>query len=448
LLATLGGYNIPHAYDGRPDRPGRSSRLARRGSGLVAQPDTDLVPQAEVTEAVDLARRGQFPLGAAIEFADLEEHGRLPALDRLRGTEPVSWVPALGGWLVTSYALARDVLTRHEDFTVRSSANLVRASLGEMMLTSDGASHDAQRAPFDAPFRMRAVRERFERPIAARLDGLLAEIAPRGTCELASELALPFAIGVAGDVLGLSLDDVPKIGRFYDAFAGAMTYDGNPEPQRVADAARAELNEILHAELARVRGTPDGSVTSAVASDPTRGLDDDAIVAQLRVILFGAVETVQSMVVNTLLLLLGNPEQLELVRQDPGLRENAVEEAIRLIPPVSFIERWALRDTVLGGVPLPAREFVGIGIPAVNRDPLQFPEPERFDVRRENARRHLGFSFGVHHCLGFNLARLQGALAVGALLERLLQLRLVEAPEPVGFAFRRPQRLVLAWSLD
>ncbi|HET7354887.1 MAG TPA: cytochrome P450, partial [Gaiellaceae bacterium] len=334
-------------------------------------------------------RREHFPLGAAIAFADLEEQGRLGALARLRAPEPVSWVPALGGWLVTAYPVAREVLTRQEDFTVRSHANLVRASLGTMMLTSDAPAHDTQRAPFDAPFRLRAVRERFERPIAARLDALLAEVAPRGTCELASEVALPFAIGVAGDVLGLSFEDAPKIGRFYDAFAGAMTYDGNPEPQRLADEARAELNEILQAELERVRAAPDGSVTAAVAADPEHGLDDNALVAQLRVILFGAVETVQSLVVNALLLLLEHPDQLEAVRADAALHENAIEESLRLIPPVSFIERWARRDTLLGGTPIPAGEFVGISVPAANRDPVTFPDPERFDVCRENASRHV-----------------------------------------------------------
>lgn len=412
---------------------------------MVAPADTALVPQPDVGEAADRFRRGRFPLGATVEFAAFEEQGRLGVLERLREREPVSWVPALGGWLVTSYALAREVLIRRDDFTVRSEANLVRASLGTMMLTSDGAAHDAQREPFDAPFRMRAVRDRFEEPVSARLDELLAELRPRGECELASELALPFAIGVAGDVLGLSFDDVPRIGRFYDAFAGAMTYDGDPAPQRLADAARAEVDAILHAELARVRREPDASVTAVVASGPDRGLDDDEIVAQLRVILFGAVETVQSMVVNALLLLLSDPAQLAAVRDEPTLRENAVEEAIRLIPPVAFVERWALRDAVLGDVPIPRGEFVGLSIVAANRDPGTFPEPARFDVRRANARRHLGFSFGLHHCLGFNLARLQGTLALGAVLERLPGLRLVEAPEPAGFAFRRPERLVAAW---
>jgi cytochrome P450 len=239
---------------------------------------------------------------------------------------------------------------------------------------------------------------------------------------------------------------VPKIGGFYDAFAGAMTYDGDAEPQRAAAAARAGLDAILLAELARVRERPDGSITAAVAADPHHDLDDGELVAQLRVTLFGAIETVQSMVVNAVALLLRHPEQLAAVRVDAALCENAVEEAMRLIPPVAFVERWAARDVDLGGVAIPRGEFVGVSVPAANRDPAEFEEPERFDVRRANARRSLAFSFGVHHCLGFNLARLQGALAVGALLERLPDLRLVEAPEATGFAFRRPQRLVLAWS--
>jgi cytochrome P450 len=195
-----------------------------------------------------------------------------------------------------------------------------------------------------------------------------------------------------------------------------------------------------------VRRQPDGSVTAAVAADPHHDLDDGEVVAQLRVTLFGAIETVQSMVVNAVALLLRHPEQLAAVRADASLRENAVEEAMRLIPPVAFIERWAAADVDLGGVVLPRGELVGVSVSAANRDPAEFEEPDRFDVRRANARHRLAFSFGAHHCLGFNLARLQGALAVGALLDRLPDLRLVEAPEATGFAFRRPQRLVLAWS--
>lgn len=408
---------------------------------------SDLVPQLELAEAEEAERQERFPAGAAIAFPDLEEHGRAGALDRLRETEPVSWVPALGGWLVTSYPLARNVLARTGDFTVWAEPNLVRASLGVMMLTSDPPDHERQRLPFDEPFRMRAVRERFEERVSARVEQLLDELAPRGSCELAVEFAAPFAIGVAGDILGLSLDDVPKIQGFYEAFADAMVYDGDPEPQRRADAAREALNEILGGELARVRAQPDGSITSAVVNDPATELTDDAIVAQLRVILFGAIETVESMVVNAVLLLLEHPDQLDAVQAGPSLVSNAVEEAMRLIPPVAFIERWTSAATALGDVELGKGEFVGVSTLAANRDPDVFEDPLRFDVRRENARHHLAFSFGVHHCLGFNMARLQGPIAVKAVLDRLSSLQPVEAPEPHGFAFRRPPELRLRWQV-
>jgi cytochrome P450 len=405
----------------------------------------EYIAQAELDPGEEAARRRRFPLGASIEFADLEQHGRADALDRLRAGEPVSWIPALGGWLVTDYALVRDVLGRKSDFTVWAEPNLVRASLGVMMLTSDPPDHDRQRLPFDEPFRMRAVRERFEAPVTGRVGRLLDELAPRGECELAHDFAAPFAIGVAGDILGLSLDDIPRIQGFYEAFAGAMTYDGDPEPQRRADVARTAFSEILQAELDRARATPDGSITSVVANDPAAGLGDAEIVAQLRVILFGAIETIESMVLNAVLLLLQHRAELQAVRADPELLPNAVEEGMRLIPPVAFIERWTSRPTSLGDVELGEGAFVGMSTLAAGRDPAVFADPLRFDVRRENARHHLAFSFGVHHCLGFNMARLQGAIAVGAILDRLEGLELVSAPEPHGFAFRRPPELRLRW---
>ena len=117
-----------------------------------------LVAQIVVDEAEGAARSARFPAGAAIEFADLEQDSRVGALDRLRAAEPISWVPVLGGWLVTAHALARELLGRRDEFTVWAEPNLVRASLGVMMLTSDGDDHARQRRPFDEPFRVRPVR--------------------------------------------------------------------------------------------------------------------------------------------------------------------------------------------------------------------------------------------------------------------------------------------------
>ena len=404
-----------------------------------------MLQQVQITPEQDAARRERFPAGASIAFADLEDAGREEALDRLREAEPVSWVPALGGWLVTGHAEVRQMLSPRAAATVEAEENLVRASLGSMMLTTDGDEHTRLRAPFERPFRMRDVGELFGEAIEAEVEALLDGLVPVGHCELGEAFAAPFAVRMTGRVLGLSLDDVAPIDGFYSAFAGAMVYDGDPEPQRLADAARGELNAVLHADLARCRRTPDASITSEVSNDPDPGVDDDETVAQLRVIMFGGIETIQAAIMNTLLLLLRDPAQLEAVRADRGLLAGAVEESLRLIPPVAFAERWTARPTTIGGIDLGAGEFLGGSVLAANRDPRTFPDPLRYDVRRENARRHLAFSFGEHFCLGAHLARLEIAEALGRLLDRLPGLRLVDCEEPAGFAFRRPARLELAW---
>lgn len=405
-----------------------------------------LLQQVVVDDAEDRARRELFPQGASLEFADLEEAGREGALDRLREVEPVSWVPALGGWLVTGYSEVRELLGPRAGLTVEVEENLVRASLGRMMLTTDAEEHTRQRAPFERPFRMREARDRFGVAIEDELDRLLGSLVPAGACELGEEFAAPFAVSMTGRALGLSLDDVARIDGFYSAFARAMVYDGKTEPQRLADAARSDLNEILHAELARCRHAPDASITSEVANEGALDLTDDEVAAQLRVIMFGGIETIQSAIMNTMLLLLRDPEQLDAVRRDPELVGGAVEESLRLIPPVAFIERWTPRPTTIGGVALGTGEFVGASVLAANRDPGVFSDPLRFDLRRANARRHLSFSFGEHFCLGAHLARIQVVAAVRRLLA-LPNLRLGACEEPAGFAFRRPATLELAWSV-
>jgi len=339
----------------------------------------------------------------------------------------------------------RQMLSPRTGTTVEAEENLVRASLGRMMLTTDGDEHTRLRTPFERPFRMRDVGDLFEGAIAAETEALLDGLVPDGQCELGEAFAAPLAVRMTGRVLGLSLDDVARIDGFYSAFAGAMVYDGDPEPQRLADAARGELDAVLHADLARCRREPDASITSAVFNDPDTGVDDDETVAQLRVIMFGGIETIQAAIMNTLLLLLRDPAQLEAVHADRALLSSAVEESLRLIPPVAFIERWTSSPTTIGTVDLGPGEFLGASVLAANRDPRAFPDPLRYDVHRENARRHLAFSFGEHFCLGAHLARLEITEALGRLLDRLPGLRLVDCEEPAGFAFRRPARLELAW---
>jgi len=402
-----------------------------------------LVEQVSVSAEEDARRRARFPVGALLALEDLSDAGRESAVDALREVEPVSWVPAIGGWVVTSREGMRASLKR--DFlTVESSANLVRASLGRMMLTVDGEEHDRLRKPIERPFKPVAVQQSYGTAIEELVDSLIDDFVGSGRTQLDTSFASPFAVRMAGTALGLSLGEVTKIDGIYAALAGGMVYDGDPAPLRLAESARAELDAILHDELERNRTHPGLSLTSELVHD-SEGLTDEEIVGQLRVVMFGAIETIQASVLTILYLLLRHRDQLDLVLSDPDLVGNAHEEARRLVPPVAMVERWTRVPVDLLGVDIPAGEFVMVSILGANRDPLTFDDPTTFDVLRRNAHLSMSFSFGVHACLGIHLARLQTTIALRQLLTRLPGLELVSAEPPAGFAFRRPSDVVVRW---
>ena len=393
-------------------------------------PLNEWLDQVVVSESEDAQRRQAFPAGAAVTLADLESAGREHVLDDLREREPVTWLPALGGWLVTAREPARQILLPKSGATVEAEQNMVRASLGRMMLTVDGEEHERYRQPFEVPFRARESERLFAESIRAYARELIARI--DGQAELTYAFAAPFAVGVAAQVIGLPLDDVQRIDSFYTAFAGAMEYTGDPEPLRRAEAARAELTALLLEGLGRSKVVE--------ASD----LTPEEVAAQLRVVMFGAIETIQASVLTTLMLLLQHPDAMAQVRADRSLLTGAVDEAIRWMPPVAFMERWTREPVTLAGVEIGEREFVGISVIAANRDPSVFEDPLRFDIHRSNSRHGLSFSSGEHHCLGVHLARMQTVIALEEMLDAWPSIDLVSVTAPSGFAFRRPADMVVS----
>ncbi|MDP4689897.1 MAG: cytochrome P450 [Candidatus Nanopelagicales bacterium] len=388
-----------------------------------------MLDQVVVSEREDVQRRQAFPAGAAVTLADLEDAGREHVLDELREREPVTWLPALRGWLVTAREPARQILLPKSGATVEAEQNMVRASLGRMMLTVDGVEHERYRQPFEAPFRAREVEREFGAPIREFARELIGRIGEE--TELTEAFAAPFAVGVAAQVIGLPLDDVPRIDGFYAAFAGAMEYTGDPEPLAQADVARAELTALLIEGLARSKVVEESDLTP------------EQVAAQLRVVMFGAIETIQASVLTTLMLLIQHPEAMAEVRADRALLAGAVDEAIRWMPPVAFTERWTREPVTLAGVEIREREFVGVSVIAANRDPSVFPDPLRYDIHRANARHGLSFSSGEHHCLGVHLARMQTVIALEEMLDAWPSIDLVSVTPPSGFAFRRPADMIV-----
>jgi cytochrome P450 len=383
----------------------------------------------------------RFPIGAG---ASLEELDRDPhaLLARLREREPVSWLPVLDGWLVTRRDLAMQVMRDPEAYTVDDPRFSTGQVVGSSMLTLDGEEHRRHRDPFARPFRLGPVRERFTERVADETDRLIDAIEPAGRAELRSRVSGPLAVAIVTHALGFDDADTDAVLGWYERIVAAVTdiTAGRPlsaDGREAYAALAAALGPALDRE-------PDASLLAAAASEAA-GLERERVISNAAVMLFGGIETTDGMIANAVLDLLTHPDQLALVTADPGLLPNAIEESLRLEPAASVIDRYATADVELAGAPIGRGDLVRISIAGANRDPAVFPDPDRFDVRRENAHRHVAFAHGPHVCIGMHLARLEAHTAVERLLRRLPGLCLDRPAEPRGLVFRKPPELHVRW---
>jgi len=382
------------------------------------------------------------PLGAAATLEELETDPH-PLLARLRAEEPVAWVPALGGWLVTRRDLALQVMRDPDTFTVDDERFSTGRVVGPSMLSLDGEAHRRHRAPFARPFRLDAVRERFRAPVTDEVGRLLDAIAPAGEAELRRELAGPLAAAAVTYALGLEEARTEEVLGWYDAIVGSVTeISAGGAPTEAGARGYAALREALAPALGRA---PESSLLAAAAGD-AGGLDRDEVMSNAAVMLFGGIETTEGMIANAVAHLLLHPGQLAAVRAEPALLANAIEESLRLEPAAAVIDRYSTRATTLGGAEIGERELVIVSIAGANRDPAVFPDPDRFDVRRENAKLHAAFAGGPHVCIGMHLARLEAHEAVAGTLARLPGLELAGDPAARGLVFRKPDALRVRWT--
>ncbi len=385
-----------------------------------------------------------FPIGASATLEELERDPH-PLLARLREHEPVSWLAVLDGWLVTSLDLAAQVMRDARTFTVDDARFSTGQLVGPSMLTRDGAEHHRHRSPFAAPFRPRAVHARFADLVAQETDRLIDELAPAGAAELRRALAGPLAVAVVARALGLESADAGAVLGWYERIVAAVTDITAGRPPG-ADGREAYAALVAAVEPALDR-EPSASLLAAAAG-AAGGLDRGAVIANAAVLLFGGIETTEGMIANALWHLLGHPGELARVAARPELLSNAIEESLRLEPAAAIVDRYATADAELAGAAIGRGELVRVSIAGANRDPSVFADPDRFDVQRSNARRHLAFAHGPHACIAMHLARLEAHTAVARLLKRLPGLRLdpQRPAAPRGLVFRKPPELHVIWA--
>ena len=297
------------------------------------------------------------------------------------------------------------------------------------MLSVDPPEHTRYRKLVSKAFTPRAV-EALRPRVHEIADELLDAVEAHGRMDLIGDYAGLLPVAVICEVLGVPAPDRARFRALGACVARLLDIDLTYREYRDAMRALRELNEFFDAQLRRVRRDPGDDVLSRMVQVEEDGdrLTDHELKASALLLLVAGFETTVNLIGNGYLALHDHPEQRDHVTDEPATWPNAIEEMLRWDPPVQYTGRIAHVDAEIDGVPIPKGRPIGALIGGANRDPRVFPDPERFDVGRANAREHLAFAGGVHYCLGASLARLEGQVALEVLLNRFPDLGLAGRP--------------------
>ncbi|MBB3083961.1 cytochrome P450 family protein [Geodermatophilus sabuli] len=367
-------------------------------------------------------------------------YARLRAEDPVaRGRTPVG----LPVWLVTRYddaraalndpRLAKDaagfarVLERHPLPAERRT--VFAQELSRHMLSSDPPDHTRLRKLVSRAFTMRAIAG-----MRPRIEAIATELADRMAAgppevDLLDAFAFPLPMSVICDLLGVPDAERGTFRRWSNTL---LSSDGDAAARTAAGAAMAQY---LTALVAEKRARPADDMLSAIvaASADADQLSADETVAMAFLLLVAGHETTVNLIGNGVLALLRRPDRLAELRADPELVPRAVEEFLRFDGPVNLATfRHTTEDVEIGGVPIPAGEVVLVALASADHDPDHYPSAEDLDLHRD-ASGHLAFGFGLHHCLGAPLARLEGEVAFRTLLARFPDLALAVEPDQLSW---------------
>jgi cytochrome P450 len=358
-----------------------------------------------------------------------------PTYHRLRAEDPVHHSP-LGFWVLTRYEDVSAVL-RDPRFIKEPLAALVAArfgvevprGVGLSMLDRDPPDHTRLRSLVGTAFTPRVV-EGLRPRIQQIVDGLITHAQAVGSMDVIEEFAYPIPVNVICELLGIPVADHERFkGWSLDIARGldSIYLPADSEVPRRSAASRHAISDYFRDLIARRRAAPRGDLLSALIAAEEAGdkLNEEELLATCILILIAGHETTVNLIGNGVLALLRNPEELRRLRATPGLITSAVEELLRYDGPVQRTARVASAEATIGGRTIARGEMVMPFIGAADRDPAQFPDPDRLDLMRGD-NRHIAFGWGIHFCLGAPLARLEGQIAIDALVRRLPRLGLVD----------------------
>jgi cytochrome P450 len=275
------------------------------------------------------------------------------------------------------------------------------------------------------------LRPRIEAIVEERLDAVAAR--GDGRMDVVTDLAYPLPVAIICELLGVPPEDHAT----FQGWSSDLAHSIDPDPlispeqtERIRAAADAFLEYFQDLIERRRRDPGDDLLTRLIAAEEDGDrLSQNELLATGLFLLIAGHETTVNLIGNGTLALLRNRDQFERLRSDPALDRNAIEELLRYDSPVTYTQRITLSEYRIGETIIPARQQMIPILAAANHDPSVFPDPDRLDLGRENANRHLAFGGGHHFCLGAALARLEGEVAIPTLVRRFPNLELGGDPE-------------------
>ena len=385
----------------------------------------------------------QFPLGRDVTL-DALDRDPYPVLARLREAEPITWVPATGMWLLTRYDDIVAVLRNTEDFTTDSPHSTIRDTFGPQMLSTDGAEHRRYKTACQQPFTTKQVLETWQGTVQDEARQLASAVADLGSVDLRPALAQPLSLRTMGAVLGIPREDLDEVYTWYQNFAESLAnFEADAETRERGQTAARQMSEYLAERLAYAGD--DGTLIGAL-SRGERVTREEAV-RNLLVILFGGIETTESMILNALWALLTHPRALADLESKRITHADAIEESLRWEPAVQSLTRHTTKSARLLDVDLDEGETIQCMIGGANRDPARFERPDEFLPGRSDVRGHLSFGLSSHFCLGAALARCETEAALSAVFGELEGVELDETrpSAPRGYEFRKPSELWVYW---
>ncbi len=371
---------------------------------------------------------------------------------------PVFWSKKVNAWIVSPFVEVEEGL--HGDQLIAKGRIAAAAShftpeereeypvsqwtLNRYMNFQDPPDHTRFRRLISKSFTPRSINA-FEPKIEIIVARLLDEATKKETFNLVDDFSFQLPSLVICELLGMPLDRQWDLKRWADGLAGFIaSAQVSSEKATFAEGVAIEAQEYLMQLFQDIRKNPGENLLSRVLTAPKEDdeLTDQELVALTVNLFFAGFETTEGLISNMVRALSDNPDQLELLRNNPELIEAAVEEALRFDSSIQKQSRIAAEDMEIHGQKIAKGDYVHFMIGAANRDPLRFSNPERFDIARKDAG-NVSFGHGIHFCIGAPLARLEARIAIRQLIERMTKIKVIEPLPRYAelFAVRKPLEL-------